>query len=134
VRFLREDTHDPDRAAKAVPASFNPMTSSVWPAPEMEEPPLRPPQIFDPPQPISVSAEVPDGPPVHFNWRKTRHIVVHAEGPERIAPEWWRKPQGEGARDYFRVEDDHGRRFWLFRAGFYGGETPPNWFMHGVFG
>ncbi len=56
------------------------------------------------------------------------------EGPERIAPEWWREASGE-ARDYYRVEDAEGRRFWLFRVGEYGVEgAPPRWFLHGAFG
>ena len=59
-----------------------------------------------------------------------------ADGPERVAPEWWR-PEGSTAtdaiRDYYRVEDDEGRRFWLFRAGLPGGAQPPRWYVHGVF-
>jgi protein ImuB len=133
VRFLPENTHDPDRAARAMPAGFNPMTSTVWPEPESEEPPLRPIQIFDPPQPVSVSAEAPDGPPLHFTWRRMKHVVARAEGPERIAPEWWRKPESEPTRDYYRIEDDCGRRFWLFRAGAYGEAHAPRWFVHGLF-
>jgi len=134
VRFLPENTHDPDRAARPVPASFNPMTSDVWPAPEAKEPPLRPIQMFDPPQRIRITmAEVPDGPPRKFSWRRREYHVSRAEGPERIAPEWWLKP-GALTRDYYRIEDAEGRRFWLFRAGPYSKETPqPDWFMHGVF-
>jgi protein ImuB len=64
-----------------------------------------------------------------------RHLVAHAEGPERIAPEWWRRLPSDQERDYYVVEDMEGRRFWLYRAGRYGhGETPPQWFIHGVFG
>ncbi|HVY87980.1 MAG TPA: DNA polymerase Y family protein [Hyphomonadaceae bacterium] len=134
LRFLPEDTHDPERAQRAVPASFNPLTSAVWPDPEPEEPPLRPSQIFDPPQPIEAVAEVPDGPPRRFNWRRVTHYVAQAEGPERIAPEWWRRPPGEPTRDYYRIEDDEGRRFWLFRSGLYDSpETRPRWYVHGVF-
>ncbi|MDP3740508.1 MAG: DNA polymerase Y family protein [Hyphomonadaceae bacterium] len=132
LRFLPEDTHDPNRAAKAVPASFNPLTSPVWPTPEEEEPPLRPVQIFDPPQLVDASAQVPDGPPLHFNWRRRKHVVVHAEGPERIAPEWWRAPDAS-ERDYYRVEDIEGRRFWLFRSGAYGSKAHPRWYVHGLF-
>ena len=134
IRFLPENTHDPDRAARAVSASFNPMTSDVWPSPEAEEPPLRPIQMFDPPQRIHITmAEVPDGPPRKFNWRRKEYLVALAEGPERIAPEWWLKPDAL-TRDYYRVEDSEGRRFWLFRAGFYSQKgPPPGWFMHGIF-
>jgi protein ImuB len=61
---------------------------------------------------------------------------MHADGPERIAEEWWR-PEGSGVvdaiRDYYRVEDEEGRRFWLFRAGLHGNDHPPRWFVHGVF-
>ncbi len=131
VRFLPENTHNPDRAVRAVPASFNPMTSTVWPAPEEGEPPLRPTHIFDPPHLVSVSmAEVPDGPPRRFTWRRKKYDVIHAEGPERIAPEWWRAP-ADASRDYYRVEDSTGLRFWLFRVGNYADGA--SWFVHGVF-
>lgn len=135
LRFLPEDTHDPDRAARAVPAIFNPLTSAVWPAPEPDEPPLRPLQMFNPPQPVDiVMAEVPDGPPLRFSWRRREYLVVRAEGPERIAPEWWRTARAVTARDYYRIEDSEGRRFWLFRAGAYNVEaSPPEWFMHGAY-
>jgi protein ImuB len=58
--------------------------------------------------------------------------VRHAEGPERIAAEWWRSAGG-GIRDYYRVEDEAGRRFWLYRAGIYRPDRPPRWFLHGFF-
>ena len=102
-----------------------------------ESTPLRPIRLFDPPEPIDVIADVPDGPPVRFRWRRVFHVVVKAEGPERIAPEWWRiagdtMPQ---TRDYYRVENENGARFWVFRAGLYDRDaTPPRWYMHGVFG
>jgi protein ImuB len=81
-------------------------------------------------------ALIPEGPPRQFRWRGVRHQVAHEQGPERIAPEWWRLSAGDAAeRDYYVVEDSAGRRFWLYRAGRYGlGEAPPQWFMHGVFG
>jgi len=134
LRFFPENTHSPDRAVRIVPASFNPMTSEVWPAPEVEEPPLRPSHVFDPPQLIRITmVEVPDGPPRKFLWRRREHIVSYAEGPERIAPEWWLKPH-DPTRDYYRIEDAGGSRFWLFRAGPYTHATPqPDWFVHGVF-
>ncbi|TDR93657.1 protein ImuB [Enterovirga rhinocerotis] len=97
------------------------------------EPPTRPLQVFDPPQPIETIAELPDGPPLRFRWRRVLHRVVRAEGPERIAAEWWRAPD-DPTRDYYRVEDDEGRRFWLYRAGLYGRETDrPLWYVHGLF-
>ena len=77
-------------------------------------------------------AEVPDGPPVRFRWRRAFYQVARAEGPERIACEWWR--DDSLTRDYFRVEDSVGHRFWLYREGLYGRElTAPRWYLHGVF-
>jgi len=93
---------------------------------------LRPLQIFDPPQPVETLAEVPDGYPLKFRWRRVLHEVTRAEGPERISGEWWRAP-GQRTRDYYRVEDRDGRRFWLFRQGLYGETPEPRWFIHGLF-
>jgi protein ImuB len=79
-------------------------------------------------------AEIPEGPPAHFRWRRALHRVARSEGPERIAPEWWRDGEAAATRDYFRVEDADGRRYWLYRQGLYGAAEPtPRWFMHGVF-
>ena len=62
------------------------------------------------------------------------HEVVAIEGPERIAPEWWKAQANALTRDYFRVEDINGQRFWLYREGLYDAETVrPRWFMHGLF-
>ena len=138
-RFGSRDTHIPEQAAFAFPANAvpDPMT---WPKAETGEPPLRPLHLFDPPQPITAIAEVPDGPPRRFQWRRRTHIVIRYEGPERIAAEWWRRREGyepgKGGltRDYFRVEDERGRRFWLFRHGLYGSEAQsPDWYLHGLF-
>lgn len=138
-RFGSRDTHIPEQAAFAFPANAVP-DPSPWPKPEAGEPPLRPLHLFDPPQPILAIAEVPDGPPRRFQWRRRVHIVVRYEGPERIASEWWRRREGyepgKGGltRDYFRVEDERGRRFWLLRHGLYGSEAQsPDWYLHGLF-
>jgi protein ImuB len=89
-------------------------------------------RLFARPEPVEAIAEVPDGPPVHFRWRRASYRVTRVEGPERIAPEWWR--EDSLTRDYFRVEDSNGHRFWLYREGLYGREVnTPRWFMHGVF-
>jgi protein ImuB len=105
------------------------------------EPPLRPLRLFERPEQIKVIAEVPDGPPARFVWRRAAHAVVRAEGPERVAMEWWRAGSAVLTRDYFRVEDEEGLRFWLYRNGLYDREieqqegkvVAPNWFMHGLF-
>ncbi len=93
---------------------------------------IRPLRLFARPEPVEAIAEVPDGPPARFRWRRTLYRVARAEGPERIAAEWWR--DDDLTRDYFRVEDLTGHRFWLFREGLYGRETTaPRWYLHGVF-
>ena len=95
----------------------------------------RPLLLLPRPESAEVVALIPEGPPRQFRWRGVRHQIVHADGPERIAPEWWRQSPDHAERDYYTVEDSAGRRFWLYRAGRYGrGEAPPQWFIHGVFG
>lgn len=133
LRFVPVDTHDPLRAARLVTAARPANSALDWPEPEPGEPPTRPLRLFDPPEPVETLAEVPDGPPIRFRWRRVLHEVARAEGPERIATEWWRVPQAP-TRDYFRIEDSDGRRFWLFREGLYARETEnPRWFLHGLF-
>ncbi len=96
--------------------------------------PARPLRLFVHPEPIEALAEVPDGPPLRFRWRRVLHDVAAIEGPERIAAPWWRR-DGAPTRDYFRAEDSQGRRFWLYREGLWGRETAQaKWFVHGVFG
>ena len=132
LRFAARDTHDPSRAAFAIPASGE-AAPIAWEMPQAGEPPLRPLHLFPRPQPIETLAEVPDGPPLRFRWRRVQHDVARAEGPERIAPEWWRAADTE-TRDYYRIEDAEGRRFWVFREGFYGQrEGGPRWYLHGLF-
>ncbi len=82
---------------------------------------------------IEAIAEIPDGPPLRFKWRRVLHEIAAIEGPERIAAEWWRNDAL--TRDYFHAEDTGGRRFWLYREGLYGRETArAKWFLHGLFG
>ena len=133
LRFIARDTHDPARAFDAPPAT-SAIAPSVWPAPEAGAPPARPLQLFEPPQPIETIAATPDGPPLQFRWRRVRHAIARAEGPERIAPEWWRAGGAAATRDYYCVEDTQGRRFWVFREGLYDApDAAPRWFMHGLF-
>ena len=138
-RFRPNDTHIPEQAVFELPAQDKP-AHVEWDAPEEGEPPTRPLQLFDRPQPITVIAEIPDGPPRQFRWRRTSHQIVRSEGPERIASEWWRRKDGHEpgkgglTRDYYRVEDSCGRRFWIFRHGLYGTEkASPDWYLHGMF-
>ncbi len=149
------DTHVPEDAVALRPVG----AAAVVPwdvASDAEEPPERPVRLFERPEPIDTVAEIPDGPPLRFRWRRVLYEVERAEGPERIALPWWRAPPEEcldparpanddavapprfdpavATRDYFRVEDGRGRRFWIFRAGLFGRETiRPRWFLHGLF-
>jgi protein ImuB len=133
-RLVAADSHIPEQAAFELPLG-DAATGAAWTVAAPGEPPLRPITLFDPPQIIQVIAEVPDGPPRRFRWRRQTHDVVRHEGPERIAAQWWRRADGAGlTRDYYRVEDSNGRRFWLFRHGLYGSEKPdPGWYLHGLF-
>lgn len=144
VVHLPQDTHIPERAVLAVAAQHHlaAATQAAWPERIAGEPPLRPLRLFEKPEPIKVPfATVPDGPPHQFTWRRVTHAVVRVEGPERIAMEWW-KQNGDGpTRDYFRIEDEAGLRFWIFRDGLYESEpaddegepAPVRWFVHGLF-
>jgi protein ImuB len=136
-RIVANDTHIPEFAAAEVPAHLAAaVAGKPLPAPAQDSlAPIRPVRLFARPEAIEAIAEVPDGPPVRFRWRKVLHEVANAEGPERIAMEWWRDDEGRAlTRDYFRVESRAGARFWLFREGLYGRELErPRWFLHGLF-
>ncbi len=92
---------------------------------------MRPLLIFEKAEPTLVIASVPDGPPLRFTWRRVTRRVVKSQGPERVAPEWWRLAEDEAPRDYYMIEDEQGRRYWLYRDGLYG-EGQPKWFVHGL--
>ncbi len=144
VVHLPQDTHIPERAVLAVPAQHN-LAAAVqadWLERVESEPPLRPLRLFERPEPINVPfATVPDGPPHQFTWRRVTHTVARVEGPERIAMEWWKQDGAVLTRDYFRIEDEAGLRFWIFRDGLYESEladeegepVPIKWFVHGLF-
>ncbi|HEV2300585.1 MAG TPA: DUF6504 family protein, partial [Stellaceae bacterium] len=139
-RLEPRESHIPERASVGVPVDRSGTARSG----ELRDKPPRPIRLFEPPEPIEASFLLPDDPPFHFIWRRRRYRVMRADGPERIAAEWWREARGAGeSRDYYRVEDADGRRFWVFRA-----EPPdgrpcgpsreeararPRWFLHGVF-
>ena len=125
VVHLPQDTHIPERAVMAAPAQHHlaAAAQAAWPERIESEPPLRPLRLFERPEPIKVPfATVPDGPPHQFTWRRATHAVVRVEGPERIAMEWWKQDGEALTRDYFRVEDEAGLRFWIFRDGLYDSE------------
>lgn len=124
MRLAMRASHIPERAVARVAAAA-PVVPARWP----DTP--RPLRLFQHPQPIEASALLPDEPPFQFVWRGIVHRVVRAQGPERIAGEWWRD---HGAtRDYYRVEDTDGRRFWIYRDHFEDLRAT-RWFLHGLFG
>ena len=149
-RMVPQASHIPEQAVVLEPmaarasADRRPREPHDWRI-EQDEGMTRPLHMLPCPEPVEVMAEVPDGPPIRFKWRRVSYEVARAEGPERIAPEWWRGKEKQGAwtRDYYRLEDAEGHRFWLYRDGLYGeqgdlfdNDTPPvhpRWYMHGVF-
>lgn len=138
LRFAAGNSHLPERAGLLARPPDAEASAHAWPGREPGEPPLRPLFLFDPPQPVEVLAAIPDGPPRRFRWRGVQHLVRLYEGPERITPEWWRRRDGYDnpgfSRDYYRVEDDEGHRFWLIRHGLYErGTSEPRWYVHGLF-
>jgi len=101
----------------------------------------RPLLLLNPPEPIEALADLPDGAPARFVWRRVARRVARSSGPERLSPEWWRpaarSDRPARTRDYYKLEDGEGGRYWVFREGLYGredAERVPTWWMHGVFG
>lgn len=133
-RLAPIDSHLPERAQALAPpprtAAGNTVAAPPAGWPRRTPRPLR---LLPAPEPIAVMAPVPDDPPLSFRWRHQQHRVARAEGPERIAAEWWRAPPGTPARDYYWVEDTAGRRYWLFRDGPYASGQPARWYLHGLF-
>ena len=128
----------PERAVKPGPP-LAPLPAADWPDGAWPDDRPRPIRLFARPEPIEATAPAPDDPPILFRWRGRAHRVRAAEGPERLAREWWRAPDDPGRedpariRDYYRVEDVEGRRFWIFRSGLYAAGETPRWFVHGLF-
>ena len=144
----------PERAAILVPAIAANIEDSATPALQ------RPLRLLPMPERVMIMAEVPDGLPALMVWRRESYRLVKGEGPERLGGEWWRhnarlqlaeprkSKEGEAAphvpdlplfspdertRDYYAVEDQDGRRFWVFRQGFYGAARSPDWYLQGLF-
>lgn len=123
--FRPLERHWPENSIKAVPFADVPKEA------EWRKNPLRPVTLLKRPEPIEVTALLPDYPPVFFKHKNNMHLVSKADGPERIEQEWWIK--GGPPRDYFKLEDEQGQRFWVFRDGQYSSDKPPSWYLHGYF-
>ncbi len=128
-RTVLRASHLPERAQSLVGAVAPPGDEIAPPARE------RPVRLLSFPEEVRVIYAVPEGPPVQFIWRRQTHRVARFAGPERIAPEWWKDRPGTRLRDYFKVEDQNGKRLWLFREGLHedGRGGDPRWFIHGMF-
>jgi protein ImuB len=123
-------------------ASHIPERAQRWQPPLAPEPSsqgelafhARPLKLLDRAEKIAVLYATPDGYPQRFRWRGAVHEVTRVEGPERIAPEWWREKGATRLRDYYRIEDDAGRRYWIYRLGLVGDGRggAPDWFLQGL--
>jgi protein ImuB len=149
-----QPSHIPERAERRIPAM---PTTVARPAAEIDaRSPARPAFLLSPPEPVAVdeaTVSCGQGAPDSFVWRRLRHRVTKAEGPERIAPEWWRYLSAQPGhdrrnrtRDYYCLEDTYGGRFWLFREAstqddgsnddqdLHSSGLRTCWYMHGFFG
>ncbi len=124
-RYLADEHHLPERSIKEA-ISLKEKPSIAWRTDK-----LRPIQLLKEPQPIEVTAPIPDYPPMNFRYKGKLHKVLKADACERIESEWWL--DGGLHRDYYIVEDEEGKRYWLFRLGHYNEEEKPAWFIHGFF-
>jgi protein ImuB len=125
-----QQSHLPERANSWVTAVLSPDV------PAAVATTVRPQKLLDRPETIAVVYATPEGLPRRFVWRRLVHDIARVEGPERIAPEWWRERSTARLRDYYRVEDNDGRRYWIFREGLAGDGRggAPEWYIHGLFG
>lgn len=122
-RYLPDEHYWPERSIKAAIA-INEKPSTKWRTDK-----IRPVELLSRPQPIEVTAPIPDYPPMLFRYNGKVHKIKKADGPERIEREWW-MDAGEH-RDYYQVEDEDNHRYWLFRSGHYSERS--QWFIHGFF-
>lgn len=122
-------SHIPERAQR-----WKPPLDPIPPSQDVFAFHNRPLKLLDRAEPIAVLYTTPDGMPRRFRWRGGVHEIERAEGPERIAPEWWREKAAVRLRDYYRIEDGEGRRYWMYRNGLVGDGRggAPEWFLHGL--
>lgn len=128
LRLAPAESHIPEKGALVLTAAFAAPHPAPWPAPDSPRPlVLFRPEAVQTPDPASPR------PPAAFRWRRRAFDVERAEGPERIAPEWWLDDPDwrSGPRDYWRVQTGQGERLWLFFA--HGGAVPGGWFCQGSF-
>ena len=124
-RYVPDEHYWPERSFKSASSIYEPL-QTAW---KIDRP--RPLQLLPKPEPIEVTAPIPDYPPMNFRHKGVLHKIIKADGPERIEPEWWLQ-EGQH-RDYYYVEDEEGQRYWLFRLGHYDATISYQWFIHGFF-
>ena len=124
-RYLPEERYWPERSFRES-TDLRETPTTAWPTLRQ-----RPIQLLPQPEPIQVTAPIPDYPPMLFRYKGILHKTTRADGPERIEREWWIDPGPH--RDYYTVEDEAGGRYWLFRSGHYRDDHSPQWFLHGFF-
>ncbi len=124
-RYLPQEHYWPERSIKPA-LSLQDKRTTEW---RTER--LRPSLLLPRPERIEVMVKTPDYPPNFFIYKGEKHDVIKSDGPERIEREWWLDNSKQ--RDYYQVEDEEGRRYWLFRSGHYSDEQSPEWFIHGFF-
>lgn len=124
-RYLPDEHYWPERSIKAA-ASLEDQALTSW---RSDKP--RPVRILVKPEPVEVTAPIPDYPPLMFRYKDKVHHIKKADGPERIEREWWL--EGGEHRDYYNVEDQDGQRYWIFRSGHYESGQSKQWFIHGFF-
>ncbi|MGE3647470.1 MAG: DNA polymerase Y family protein [Reyranellaceae bacterium] len=140
VRLAPRASHLPERAVIALPVARPAVRAGLWAKVAAYKGP-RPTRLLAQPEAIQTTAQLPDDPPRQFNWRGTLHRLKRVEGPERLVDEWWQDSvpteqveKASSGRDYYRVEDEDGQRFWLYRDGPI--NTPAvapasRWYVHG---
>ena len=124
-RYLPDEHYWPERSVKLATSISDKPTIS-W-----RDDKRRPMLLLPKPEPIEVTAPVPDYPPMLFRYKNKLHHIKKADGPERIEGEWWL--DGQELRDYYIAEDKEGQRYWLFRSGHYAADRSNQWFLHGFF-
>ena len=125
-RFRIRESLLPEFSLELVPVSAALSPDAAW-----SEHRIRPVRLIEPPEPIEVAEIVPGKCPVRIRVGRQLHRIVRAEGPERLTPEWWRGPRAVWAtRDYYRIEDEQGARFWIFRETSRAGSAE-RWYLRG---
>jgi len=121
VNLIPVDSHVAERAVAVMPAERSGSGGATWPLRGE-----RPIALLVAPERIETAPSEPADPPGWFIWRRVVRTIIEAKGPERIAPEWWRLPPGMQMRDYWRLTDVAGRRYWLYR-------DQAGWYLQGLF-